>query len=99
MNKSKLHLNEKGRSILANNIKSSLKDVCRLSQSHANKSDTTKTHFFYHSSIGCVLRELINKNPSNMNFSYMNINSIRNKFETFREIIDGNVDVLCVAAT
>ena len=40
-----------------------------------------------------------NKNPSNINFSNLNINSIKNKFENLREIIDGNVDVLCVADT
>ena len=99
LNKSKLYLNKKGTSILANNIKSSLKDVCWLLQSYTNKSDTTKTHFSDHSSIDCVLRELKNKNLSNIIFSYLNINSIRNKFENLREIIDGNVDVLCVAET
>ena len=96
LNKTKLHLNKKGTSMLADNIKLSLKDVC-LSQSHTNKSDTTKTHFSDHSSIDCVLRELKNMNPFNMNFSYLNINSIRNKFENLKKITDGNVYVLCAA--
>ena len=43
--------------------------------------------------------ELKNKNLSNINFSYMNINSIRNKFENLREIIDRNFDRLYVAET
>ena len=51
LNEAKLHLNKKGTSMLANNIKSSLKDVCWLSQSHTNKSDTIKNHFSDHSSI------------------------------------------------
>ena len=34
-----------------------------------------------------------------LKFSYLDINSIRNKFENSREIIDGNVDVLCFAET
>lgn len=55
--------------------------------------------FFYLSSIDCVFRELKNKNASIINFSYLNINWIRNKFENLREIIDGNVGVLCVAKT
>ena len=96
LNKSRLHLST---SMLANNIKSFLKDVCWLPQSHTNKSDTIKTHFSDHSSIDCVLRELKNKKLSNVNFSYFNINSVRNNFENLREIIDGNVDALSVGET
>ena len=33
------------------------------------------------------------------NFSYLNINSIRNKFENLKEIIDSNIDALFVAET
>ena len=34
-----------------------------------------------------------------MNFAYLNINSIRNKFENFKEIINGNVDIFTIAET
>ena len=34
-----------------------------------------------------------------MNFAYLNINSVRNKFENFKEIINGNVDIFPIAET
>ena len=39
------------------------------------------------------------KNPKNINFSYININSIRNKFENPCDIVGNNVDVLSIAET
>ena len=38
-------------------------------------------------------------NPKNIIFSYININSIRNKFENLCEIVENNVDVLSIAET
>ena len=32
-------------------------------------------------------------------FSYLNINSIRNKFGDLDTIVDGNIDILCIAET
>ena len=43
--------------------------------------------------------DLKSSNPSNLNFSYLNINSVRNKFENFKEIINGNVDIFTIAET
>ena len=34
-----------------------------------------------------------------MNFYYLNTNSVRNKFENFKEIINGNVDVFTIGET
>ena len=42
----------------------------------------------------CNLRT---KNAGNINFSYLNINPIRNKFENLCELVAGNVDILCIA--
>ena len=70
-------------------VKSELKNVCWLSQSYTNKYGTTKTHFSDDSSIDCVLCEL-KKKFSKINFSYLNINSLRNKFEDLMEIIGGD---------
>ena len=39
------------------------------------------------------------KNPKNINFSYININSIRNKFENLCDMVGNNVDVLSIAET
>ena len=38
-------------------------------------------------------------NHSNIIVSYLNINSIRNKFDNLKLIIDQNVDILCIAET
>ena len=51
LNNGKLLLNKKGSSMQANNIKSPLKEICWISQSHANKSDTTKTYYSHLSNI------------------------------------------------
>ena len=46
-----------------------------------------------------VLFDLRCKNPSNLNFAYLNINSVRNKFENLIEIINENVDTFTIAET
>ena len=45
------------------------------------------------------LRNLMSKNTGSIIFSYLNINSIRNKFESLCELVAGNVDTLCIAKT
>ena len=39
------------------------------------------------------------KNPKNIIFSYININSIQNKFDNLCDLISKNVDILSVAET
>ena len=39
------------------------------------------------------------KNPNNIIFFYININSIRNKFDNLCDLISKNVDILSVAET
>ena len=39
------------------------------------------------------------RNHSNIIISYLNINSIRNKFDDIKLIIDENVDILCITET
>ena len=46
-----------------------------------------------------VLSNLRSTNPSNLNFCYLNINSVRNKFTDFQEIVNGNVNVVSIAET
>ena len=46
-----------------------------------------------------VLFDLRCKNPSNLNFAYLNINSVRNKFGNLIGIINENVDIFIVAET
>ena len=40
-----------------------------------------------------------NDNPSNLNFCYLNIISVRNKFTDLQTIINGNVDIASIAET
>ena len=41
--------------------------------------------------------DLRSTDPSNLDFCYLNINSVRNKSTDFQEIINGNVDVVSTA--
>ena len=38
-------------------------------------------------------------NHSNISLSYLNINSIRKKFDGLKLIVNGNVDILCITET
>ena len=44
-----------------------------------------------------LLRNLSIKNPKNIIFSYITINSIRNKFDDLCDLLSKNVDILSVA--
>ena len=46
-----------------------------------------------------TLKEIRLDNPKNLTFSYHNINSIRNKFDSLQKIVIGENDVLIVAET
>ena len=45
------------------------------------------------------LHEIRLKNPNRLIFTYININSLRNKFEMLQEVIGNNVDVLLISET
>ena len=45
------------------------------------------------------MKNLHLKNPKNIIFSYLNINSFRNKFKNMSSLISKNVDILKVAET
>ena len=45
------------------------------------------------------LKTLRLKNPKNVIFSYLNINSIRNKMGSSRDVVMENVDILAIAET
>ena len=50
-------------------------------------------------SIAKELKELRIKNPLNLIFSYLNINSIKNKLSDLQQVICDSVDVLTIAET
>ena len=45
------------------------------------------------------MKNLRLKNPKNISFLYLNINSVRNKFKNMSSLISGNVDILIVVET
>ena len=45
------------------------------------------------------MKKLRLKNPDHIIFSYLNINSVRNKIESMSSLISENVDILIVAET
>ena len=45
------------------------------------------------------IRDLRVKNPKNLTCSYLNVNSIRNKFHNLFDMINQNIDIICLAET
>ena len=46
-----------------------------------------------------LLNSLCISYPDKLAFAYLNINSIRNKFEMLLDLIKGNIDILLVSET
>ena len=49
--------------------------------------------------INVTLKRLRHSHLNNVIFSYLNINSSRNKFGDLDKVVDGNIDILCIAET
>ena len=45
------------------------------------------------------IKQLKHRNPTNLTCSYLNVNSIRNKFDNLFDMIDQNIDIICLAET
>ena len=45
------------------------------------------------------IKDLKLKHPTNITCAYLNINSIRNKFDNLKDMIEQNIDILCIAET
>ena len=95
LNRSKLHLNRRGSYFLANNFK---KLVNSLWKWNPFPQICQSTHEHPTNSLA-ALKFLRVQNHNNVIFSYLNINSIRNKFDHLKLIIDEHVDILCVPET
>ena len=46
-----------------------------------------------------ILFGLKSNYPFNLNFAYLHINSVRNKLENFKEVIEGNIYIFAIAET
>ena len=100
--KDKLHLNKTENSIFAKNIISVSKKLW-YSTKHveqvngASFSDASTTSPEYDKNIDITLKRLRHSHVNNVVFSYLSINYIRNKFGDLDKIVDGNIDILCIA--
>ena len=84
--------------IFSQNIKTSLHHFWISFDTQKNLDITS--HFSRDDNdISQILNTLRNENPSNINFCYLNINSVRNKFSDLQEVINGNVDIISIAET
>ena len=90
LNNSKLHLNHKGTNILSKYQKFNLP----YSSSATNNREIDITKLSLSKDIDQILFDLKSNNPSKLNFIYLNINSVSNKFVNFKEILNGKVIIL-----
>ena len=59
--------------------------------------DASITNQEYEENINVTLKRSRHSDPNNVIFSYLNINSIRNRVGDLGKIVDGNIDILCIA--
>ena len=60
---------------------------------------TSITSQEYEKNINITLKRLRHSHLNNVIFSYLNINSSRNKFGDLNKVVDGNNDISCIAET
>ena len=61
--------------------------------------DASTTSQEYKDNINVPLKRLQHSHLNKVIFSYLNINSIRNKPGDLDKMVDGNIDILCIAET
>ena len=80
LNDSKLHLNHKRKNTLCQNINNPIHHYWSFL---TNSREIDIANLNLSKDIDQILFDLKSNNPSNFNFAYLNINSVRNKFENF----------------
>ena len=98
LNRSKLHLNKKGTALLSRNIANVLKYIWYASDSDGEFIDTKISGNDEVSGLDS-LKAVRHQNPKNIVFSYIDINSIRNKFGSLCSLVSSHVDMLSVVET
>ena len=99
LNRSKLHLNKSGTSLLIKKFSKVVNSAWLLNENDNDEVvNLTNGSIVSFSSVS-HLRNLRSKKAGNIIFSYLNINSVRNKFKTLCELVAGNVDFLCIVET
>ena len=99
LNRSKLHLNKSGTSLLIKNFSKAVNSVWLINENDNGEVLNLTNSFSVSFSRLSYLRNLWSKNAGNIIFSHLNINSMRNKFENLFKLVAGNVDILCIAET
>ena len=99
LNRVKLHLNKSGTSLLIKNFSKAVNSVWLISENYKGEVLNPTNSSIVSFRRVPHLRNLRSKNAVNIIFSYLNINSIRNKFENPCKLVAGNVDILCIAET
>ena len=61
--------------------------------------DASITSQEYEKNINVTLKRLRHSHLNNVIFSYLNINSSRNKFGNLDNVVDRNIDILCIVET
>ena len=99
LNRSKLHLNKGGTSLLLKNFSKAANSVWLIDENdNGEVLNLTNSSIVSFSRVS-PLRNLRSKNAGNIIFSYLNINFIRNKFENLCELVTGNINIRCIAET
>ena len=70
--------------------------LSKLSKSLGPLIDASTTNRECEENINVTLKRLRNSDLNNVVFSYLNINSIRNKVINSDIIVDENIDILCI---
>ena len=101
LNRGKLHLNRKGTAYLARNIRNAISNILILeNESVEDNSDSTNSQSFSdENNIKDNLQSYRVNNAKDVVVSYLNINSIQNKFDSLQEIIGQNRDILTISET
>ena len=98
LNRSKLRLSKCGTALLTKNFAKIVKSDWLHRNINGQINNLTKDLSFIASNVS-HLGNLRWKNPKNVIFLYININSIRNKFESLCDMLGNNVDVLSISET
>ena len=108
-----LHLNKRGVAKLAHNFLDFLNNnscekhptdqtsrACsRDGDNHNTEQILTDRNLIHHPDWVEQIQDLRKKHPKNVIISYLNINSIRNKFENIMDMIGNNIDVIIFGET
>ena len=86
-------MNKKGTSIFTQNVKRSFNQFWS-SDRQTHGVDIYNSNLFENNETDQVLKVLRNDSPSNLNFCYLNINSVRNKFTDLQTIIQDIVSIV-----